>query len=128
MIVRVVQENRDRPNNRNLLDFSIEFNHMNNPATGGIHIRRNRQQSVVPPEWSMLQNNRNNPALCAYIVPMLQVPHIVVRILYRTDVPLQISLSANEQQGDFWGTSSPRSSICCRTRWRLWKFSFPRTV
>lgn len=103
MIVRVVQENRDRPNNRNLLDFSIEFNHMNNPATGGIHIRRNRQQSVVPPEWSMLQNNRNNPALCAYIVPMLQVPHIVVRILYRTDVPLQISLSANEQQGGLLG-------------------------
>lgn len=98
---KVDTDQTERPKNPRLLNFSIEFNHQSDPATGGIHIRRDRHQAVEPPEWRMGQNDQNNPALCAYIVPIQNDPrpHIVVRIQYETDVPLQMSLRANEQGG-----------------------------
>lgn len=105
IIPKCKKHNQERPDNPRLLDFSIEFNHLSNPITGGIHIRRNREQPVVPPEWRNAENDQNNPALCAYIVPVPddKPPYIVVRIQLETAVPLQISLSANEQQGGLLG-------------------------
>lgn len=47
----IVKMCKRRPANKVVRILSIEFNHESNPATGGIHIRRDGEVAIQPPEW-----------------------------------------------------------------------------
>lgn len=74
-----------RPANKVIRILSIEFNHESDPTIGGIHIRRNGEVAIQPPEWEENINNENNPACCTYVMDLIGEPFIRVRVILESD-------------------------------------------
>lgn len=86
VIEKIIEKNKKRPNSEKVRILSIEFNHNSNPATGGIHIRRDNMTAIAPPEWREGVNSEANPARCAYIRGVA-APSIRVTVLLESDDP-----------------------------------------
>lgn len=101
-ISMIVEHNKKRPNNKKVRILSIEFNHNSDPQTGGIHIRRDNVEAVVPPEWNEEQNNEANPACCAYIRGNGNFPPFIrVKVLFESDDPaLEVMASLNAVENE----------------------------
>lgn len=86
--VIIVKKCMERPNNTVIQILSIEFNHNSNSLTGGIHIRRDNNVPIQPPEWQPNVNNEANRACCAYIINQDGfAPSVMVRIMLVTEDP-----------------------------------------
>lgn len=85
-ISKIVEHNKKRPKSKRVRILSIQFNHNSNPATGGIHIRRDNLNAIEPPEWVENRNNEANPACCAYVRKPVAI-FIQVRVLLESDDP-----------------------------------------
>lgn len=85
--IEVVEKCKRRPGNKAIKILSIEFNHESNPATGGIHIRRDGEVAIQPPEWRENVNNENNPACCTYVRGLIEMPFIRVRVVLESNDP-----------------------------------------
>lgn len=85
IVIAVVETCKRRPANKVIRILSIEFNHESNPETGGIHIRRDGEVAIQPPEWVEDVNNENNPACCTYVRNLIGMPFIRVRVVLESD-------------------------------------------
>lgn len=84
----IMKELIERPNNTVIQILLIEFNHNSNSLTGGIHIRRDNNVPIQPPEWQRNVNNEANRACCAYIINQDGfAPSVMVRIMLVTEDP-----------------------------------------
>lgn len=81
----VVEKYKRRPANKVIRILSIEFNHESNPVMGGIHIRRDGEVAIQPPEWVENVNNENNPACCTYVRGLIGMPFIRVSVVLESD-------------------------------------------